>query len=58
MLHVKIRMKQQKNVPVFQNLSAVFHFEMRYGSRQNQHIISRGMLGDVDEAGYSHGHMC
>ena len=33
--------------PVFQNLSAIFDYDMRYGSKQNQHIISRGTLGDA-----------
>ncbi|MGA7899415.1 MAG: hypothetical protein WCA39_11195, partial [Nitrososphaeraceae archaeon] len=47
MLHVKIRNTNSKNIPVFQNLSAVFDFEMRYGSKQNQRIISRGILGDA-----------
>lgn len=47
MLHIKIRNTNGKNIPVFQNLSAIFDFDMRYGSKQNQRIISRGMLGDA-----------
>lgn len=47
MLHIKIRNTNRKNISVFQNLSAIFDFDMRYGSKQNQHIISRGMLGDA-----------
>jgi hypothetical protein len=35
------------NVPVFQNLDKILSFDMRYGSKQNEHIISRGMLGDA-----------
>ena len=47
MLHVKVRNTNSKNIPVFQNLSAIFDYDMRYGSKQNQRIISRGMLGDA-----------
>ena len=45
--HIKVRNTNSKNVPVFQNLSAIFDYDMRYGSKQNQHIVSRGMLGDA-----------
>lgn len=45
--HIKIRNTNSKNFAVFQNLSATFDYDMRYGSKQNQHIISRGMLGDA-----------
>jgi hypothetical protein len=47
MFHVKIRNMNDKNIPVFQDLSAIFSFDMRYGSKQNLRIISRGMLGDA-----------
>jgi hypothetical protein len=47
LFHVKIHNTNSKNIPVFQNLSAVFDYDIRYGSKQNQHIISRGMLGDA-----------
>src|SRR5215831_1284405 len=47
MLHIKVRNTNSKNIPVFENLSAIFDYDMRYGSKQNQHIISRGMLGDA-----------
>ena len=47
MFHVKMRNTNSKNIPVFQNLSAIFDYDMRYGSKQNQRIISRGMLGDA-----------
>jgi hypothetical protein len=47
MFHIRVRNTNSRNIPVFQNLSAVFDYDMRYGSKQNQHIISRGMLGDV-----------
>jgi hypothetical protein len=47
LFHIKIRNTNTKNIPVFQSLSAIFDYDMRYGSKQNQHIISRGMLGDA-----------
>jgi hypothetical protein len=47
LLHVKVRNTNSHDIPVFQNLSAIFDYDMRYGSKQNQHIISRGMLGDA-----------
>jgi hypothetical protein len=47
MLHVKVRNTNSKNIPVFQNLTAIFDYDMRYGSKQNQRIISRGTLGDA-----------
>jgi hypothetical protein len=47
LFHIKVRNTNSRNIPVFQNLSAIFDYDMRYGSKQNQHIISRGMLGDA-----------
>lgn len=47
LFHLKIRNTNSKNIPVFQNLSDIFDYDMRYGSKQNMHIISRGMLGDA-----------
>ena len=45
--HIKVRNTNPDNIPVFQNLSAIFDYDMTYGSKQNQHIISRGLLGDA-----------
>ena len=45
--HVKVRNTNPDNIPVFQNLSAIFDYDMTYGSKQNQHTISRGLLGDA-----------
>jgi hypothetical protein len=45
--HIKVRNTNSRNIPVFQSLSAIFDYEMRYGSKQYRHIISRGMLGDA-----------
>jgi hypothetical protein len=47
LFHIKVRNTNSRNIPVFQNLSAIFDYDMRYGSKQNQHVISRGMLGDA-----------
>jgi hypothetical protein len=47
LFRLKIRNTNSKSIPVFQNLSAIFDYDMTYGSKQNQHIISRGMLGDA-----------
>jgi hypothetical protein len=47
LFHIRVRNTNSRNIPVFQNLSAIFNYDMRYGSKQNQHIISRGMLGDA-----------
>lgn len=33
MFHVKMRNTNSKNIPVFQNLSAIFDYDMRYGSK-------------------------
>jgi hypothetical protein len=46
-LHIKIRNSNTRDVPAFQNLELIFDTEMRYGSKQNENIISRGMLGDA-----------
>lgn len=47
LFHIKVRNTNSKNFPVFQNLAAILDYDMRYGSKQNEHIISRGMLGDA-----------
>lgn len=47
MLHIKARNTNSKNIHTFENLAAIFDYGMRYGSKQNQRIISRGMLGDA-----------
>ena len=47
LFYLKVRNTNRRNIPIFQNLSAIFDYEMTYGSKQNQHIISRGMLGDA-----------
>jgi hypothetical protein len=44
---VKIRNPNPRDIPVFEDLDAIFDSEMRYGSKQDVHIISRGMLGDA-----------
>lgn len=47
LFHIKVRNTNSRNNPVFRNLPAIFDYDMRYGSKQNQHTISRGMLGDA-----------
>jgi hypothetical protein len=47
LLHFKVRNSNSRNIPVFQNLNLIFDPEMRYGSKQNEKVISRGMLGDA-----------
>jgi hypothetical protein len=47
LFHLKVRNTNSRNIPVFHNLPAIFDYDMRYGSKQNQHTISRGMLGDA-----------
>ena len=44
---LKVSNSNYKNIPVFQNKASIFDYDMRYGSKQDMHIISRGMLGDA-----------
>lgn len=47
LFRVEIRNPNPKGIPVFRDLEAIFDYDMRYGSKQDVHIISRGMLGDA-----------
>ena len=47
LFRLTIRIQILKISPVFPNLKSIFDYEMRYGSKQDVHIISRGMLGDA-----------
>lgn len=47
LFRIKVRNSNDRNIPVFSNLEPVFDYDMRYGSKQDIHIISRGMLGDA-----------
>jgi hypothetical protein len=49
LFRIKVRNTNSKNFEVFkdQDLKAIFDYNMRYGSKQNLHVISRGMLGDA-----------
>ncbi len=47
LLHIRIRNSNPRNFQVFQDLNEVFNFDTRYGSKQDVHVISRGMLGDA-----------
>src|SRR5215469_12783774 len=47
LLNIKIRNSNSRDITVFQNLNLIFDPEIRYGSKQNEKVISRGMLGDA-----------
>jgi hypothetical protein len=47
LFRLTIRNSNHKNIPVFSDLGPIFDYDMRYGSKQDVHIISRGMLGDA-----------
>lgn len=49
LLRIKVRNTNSKNIEVFkdQDLKAIFDYDMRYGSKQNLNIITRGVLGDA-----------
>jgi hypothetical protein len=44
-----VRNSNDNDVPVFSksDISSIFEYEGRYGSKQDVHVISRGMLGDA-----------
>jgi hypothetical protein len=44
---LKVRNSNHNNFRVFRNKKAVLNFDGRYGTKQDLHIISRGMLGDA-----------
>jgi hypothetical protein len=46
---LKVRNSNDNDIPVFSdsNIAAIFDYEGRYGSKQDVHVISRGMLGDA-----------
>lgn len=47
--HIKVRNSNDNNFKVFGNKAATFNYDGRYGSKQDLHIISRGMLGDAQK---------
>src|SRR5437899_374638 len=47
LLHIKMRNSNSQHIQVFQNVDLIFDPDMRYGSKQDVRIISRGMLGDA-----------
>jgi len=47
LFRIRIRNSNPKNIPVFQDLDNIFHYDFRYGTKQEVHTISRGMLGDA-----------
>lgn len=46
---LKVRNSNYNDYKVFRNKAAIFNYEGRYGSKQDLHIISRGMLGDAQK---------
>jgi hypothetical protein len=44
---LKVINSNHNNYKVFSNKAAIFNYDGRYGSKQDLHIISRGMLGDA-----------
>ena len=46
---IKVTNSNYNNNRIFSNKSAIFNFDGRYGSKQDLHIISRGMLGDAQK---------
>jgi hypothetical protein len=49
LLRIKVKNTNPKNIEVFtlEKLNLIFDFDMTAGSKQNLHIISRGVLGDA-----------
>ena len=49
LFRLKVRNLNDRDIPVFSksDMSAIFDYEGRYGSKQDVHVISRGMLGDA-----------
>lgn len=47
--HIKVRNSNDNNFKVFGNKAATFNYDGRYGSKQDPHINSRGMLGDAQK---------
>jgi hypothetical protein len=45
LFHLTVRNSNKDDKPVFSTLGPIFNF--RYGSKQDVHVISRGMLGDA-----------
>lgn len=47
LFRIRIGNTNSRDIPVFQDLNAIFDYDMRFGSKQDVHVISRGMLGDA-----------
>lgn len=47
LLRIKVRNSNYNDIRVLQDSRFVFDYDMRYGSKQNVYVISRGMLGDA-----------
>jgi hypothetical protein len=49
LFRLKVRNSNYNDHKVFRNKAAIFNYDGRYGSKQDLHIISRGMLGDAQK---------
>lgn len=49
LFRLKVRNSNDNDIPIFSDstTAAIFDYEGRYGSKQDVHIINRGMLGDA-----------
>jgi hypothetical protein len=47
LFYLNIRNTNESNFSVFPDLESIFNYDMRYGSKQDVHTITRGMLGDA-----------
>jgi hypothetical protein len=47
LFHLTVTNSNKNDIKVFSNLKPIFDFDKRYGSKQDVHVISRGMLGDA-----------
>jgi hypothetical protein len=47
LFHCVVMNSNDQNKPVFQNLNRILDFNMTYGTKQNDFVISRGTLGDA-----------
>jgi hypothetical protein len=57
LFHLKVKNSNNSNFDVFKNKAAIFDYEQRYGSKQDLHVVSRGMLGDAMKQILAFGHI-
>lgn len=47
LFYLTVTNSNKNDIKLFSNLKPIFDFDKRYGSKQDVHVISRGMLGDA-----------